>query len=89
MADGLRESGNISRTGLVLNLGPPSKIRVLQTLSCPQRISTAIEYCMDTDDLAINYIIDGKRESLRKTTIVSKNDVVDSGVEKEGVDIRE
>ena len=65
-----------------------SKIRVLQTLSCPRRISTAIEYCVDTDDLAIDYIIDSKRKSLRKTAIISKNDVVDSGVEKEGVDIR-
>jgi hypothetical protein len=40
----------------------------------------AIEYCMNTDDLAIDCIIDGKRKSLRKTTIVSKNDVVDSGL---------
>jgi hypothetical protein len=32
-------------------------------------------------------IIHGKRKSLRKTAIISKNDVVDSSVEKEGVDI--
>ena len=43
---------------------------------------------MDPDDLAIDCIIHAKRKSLRKTAIISKNNVVDSGVEKEGVNIR-
>ena len=43
---------------------------------------------MDPDDVAIDCIIDRKRKSLRKAAIISKNDVVDSGVEKKGVDIR-
>jgi hypothetical protein len=66
----------------------PVKNPSFQRLSCPRQISTVIEYSLDTDDLAIDCIIGGKSKSRRKTAIISKNNVVDSGVEREGLDIR-
>jgi hypothetical protein len=57
--------------------------------SCPRRIAAAIEYCIHADDLALDQVIDGERKSFREAAMISVNDGVGRGLEKERVHIRE
>jgi hypothetical protein len=42
---------------------------------------------LDSHHIAINAVVNGKRESLGQTAMVAEDDLVNSGVEKQRVDV--
>jgi len=81
----------LKRVAVVVDAGfsCASKFWIVQALPRPSGTPTAIQYCIDTNQLALDQIINGKRKSFREASMISINNVVRSRVKKERVDVRE
>jgi hypothetical protein len=55
--------------------------------SDPTSIASTVEDSPDADLIALNVVVDAKRESPRKQSIVTVDNPVNTGVEQQGVDI--
>ncbi len=50
---------------------------------------SAVQHRVHTHDFSLSAVIDGKREAFRKTAVISVDDLMNSGMHKQGIDVGE